>query len=93
VDGDGFDSKFGPIDITRAFPRGLTFFGETYRSIFIQDFGIVNLHDLESDFFNPPSLIVYEAQPGLGEAREPSPGGTSRGSKEIWYDVAPASSP
>jgi hypothetical protein len=95
------DGSTGLIDITSVFPDGMNFFGTTYNGFYINNNGNITFaHALST--FTPFSLTDATANPMIapffadvdtrgGPVPTPTPGGTSTGSNEVYYDLDPAS--
>jgi hypothetical protein len=91
--GDAFST--GPIDLTPVFPLGVTWFGRRYDQAWINVIGSVTFDGpalSDSEDQREGSLGIYPFETFLGTARDPvaaSPGGTSRGTNAVWYDLDP----
>ncbi|GIT90432.1 hypothetical protein JANAI62_00860 [Jannaschia pagri] len=93
----GDDDSSGPIDLTSVFPNGLDFFGRRYETIFINSNGNLTF-DASFTEYNPRDIRtldvagLYPFWTDIDVSREAvgvSPGGTSRGTNQIWYDLDP----
>jgi Ca2+-binding RTX toxin-like protein len=92
------DSYTQAIDITSVFENGLNFFGTNYEQMFVNNNGSVTFNYGLSAF--TPQAITAATTAGLfafwadvdtrGGAVARSPGGNSKGSNLVYYDLAPA---
>ncbi len=94
---DGYDTN---IDITGVFgPNGLNFFGTDYKTLSINTNGNVTFggdglsaytpYAMSSESGNPMVAAFFADVDTRGGRVSPSPGGTSKGTNKVWYDLDP----
>jgi len=92
------DSSSAAIDITSVFPDGLNFYGTTYNQIYANNNGNVTLNG-PLGTFTPFAITGITANPLFapffadvdtrGGAVTPTPGGNSRGTNLVYWDLDP----
>jgi Ca2+-binding RTX toxin-like protein len=94
------DGSTGLIDITSVFPTGMNFFGTTYNGFYINNNGNITFAQALGTF-TPFSLTDSTHNPkiapffadvdtgGPAHSLMPTPGGTSTGTNEVYYDLDP----
>lgn len=91
------DSSLGPIDITSVFgAAGLDFFGNTYTSLFLNNNGNITFNSafggytpssINAGIGNPLIAAFWTDIDTRNAAGQTSPGGTSQGSNQVYYDL------
>ena len=92
------DGSTAAIDITRAFPGGLTLFGTTYRQIYVNNNGNITFSAPLSQFtpqaigagFAAPIIAPFWADVDTRAGQVAGTGGNSQGSNLVWYNLDPA---
>jgi hypothetical protein len=92
------DRSTGAIDLTSVFPFGLNFFGSTYNSIYLNNNGSITF-DSPLSAYTPSPITQLTAYPIIApfyadvDTRAgtlvASPGGTSKGSNLVYWDLDP----
>jgi len=92
------DRSTGAIDLTSVFPFGLNFFGSTYNSIYLNNNGNITFYSPLSAY-TPSPITQLTASPIIAPfyadvdtragALVASPGGTSKGSNLVYWDLDP----
>ncbi|MGM0988219.1 MAG: nidogen-like domain-containing protein [Pseudomonadota bacterium] len=94
---DGYTSA---IDITSVFPQGLNFFGTTWNQIYVNNNGNITFQSglyqftpgaIGTDYSAPIIAPFWGDVDTRGDAVEPTPGGNSAGTNQVWYDLDPQS--
>ena len=83
------------IDVSSVFPNGLTFFGNTYDDLYVNNNGNVTFEGSLGTFtpFGIPGSTIPIIAPFFADVDtrggevNPTPGGTSQGSNLAWYDL------
>lgn len=91
----GDDNSSGFIDLRQIFPRGINVFGVVYQGLFVNNNGSVSfgvpIGGVGSSVLaagNRPLIAPFLADVDTrGGAFAPSPGGTSTGANQVWYDL------
>ena len=93
------DGSTGLIDISSVFPTGMNFFGTTYNGFYINNNGNITFAAPLGTFTpfsltgatNNPMIAPFFADVDTRGAHDltPTPGGTSTGSNEVYYDLDP----
>ncbi|WP_439477876.1 tandem-95 repeat protein [Brevundimonas sp.] len=91
------DSSLGPIDITSVFgAAGLDFFGTTYTSLFLNNNGNITFNtafggytpsSISAGIGNPLIAAFWTDIDTRNAAGQTSPGGTSQGTNQVYYDL------
>ena len=91
------DSSLGPIDITSVFgAAGLDFFGTAYTSLFLNNNGNITFNtafggytpsSISAGIGNPLIAAFWTDIDTRNAAGQTSPGGTSQGTNQVYYDL------
>jgi hypothetical protein len=92
------DRSTGAIDLTSIFPYGLNFFGSTYNSVYLNNNGNITF-DSALSAYTPSPITQLTRHPIIAPfyadvdtrsgALIASPGGTSKGSNLVYWDLDP----
>ena len=97
-EGPDFDDDFvGPIDLTPVFEEGINVFGTRLDRVWINSNGNLTFDGPFTQYFpedidtlRTAGLYPFWSDVNVDTPRvEASPGGTSRGTNAIWYDIDP----
>nr|WP_013334799.1 CARDB domain-containing protein [Gloeothece verrucosa]ADN18050.1 YD repeat protein [Gloeothece verrucosa PCC 7822] len=86
------------IDITAVFPSGLNFFGKIYQGFYINNNGNITFNEPSSTFIpfaltdntqNPIIAPFFTDIDTRAGSLTPSPGGNSKGTNLVYWDLAP----
>ena len=90
------DGSSTTIDLSTVFADGLDFFGHTYTKLWINNNGNVTFGS-PSSTYTPSAITASSGNPNIspffadvdtrGTTVTPTPGGTSQGTNEVWYDL------
>ena len=90
------DGSSGTIDLSTVFTDGLDFFGHTYSKLWINNNGNVTF-GAPSSTYTPSAITASSGNPNIspffadvdtrGSTVTATPGGTSQGTNEVWYDL------
>jgi hypothetical protein len=92
------DQSTGVIDLTSVFPYGLNFFGNTYNNVYLNNNGNITFNSPLSSYAASP-ITQFTSYPIIAPfhsdvdtragALVASPGGTSKGSNLVYWDLDP----